>query len=191
MKLNLQYSENEIKKNKLLQEISEIDLEMTHIANKTETIKIFLNELQEQHDHQIQTLNTSHGNVVEALEKDKQINQLFIDLKNLELVMEEVSTVGILHGMTAAAATTGGGVGVGGGSHEILLETFVSYSEIETKCVEFLTKRILLMKEKILYSQREVAEYQNLGMSVRPPLLPLHSPFPAHPINRIWLQRSL
>lgn len=178
--LNLQYSELEVKKQKLLQEISEIDLEMAHISNKTGTIKTYINELQQQHDHQINTLNTSHGNIVEALEKDKQINQLFINLKNLETVMDEVSTIGISTGI-------GGhdGNGQGGGSHEILLETFVTYSEIETKCIEFLTKRILLMKEKILYSQREVTEYRNLGMSV----CPFPHSFPPNSVFRIWPQK--
>ena len=164
--LKLQYSDLEKKKTKLLQEISEIDLEMAHISNKTGTIATYINELQEQHDHQINTLNTSHGNIVEALEKDKQIHQLFINLKNLESVMDEVSTsIGII---TTGGSTTGyeSTSGHGGRSHEILLETFVTYSEIETNCIEFLTKRILLMKEKILYSQREVTEYRNLGMSV-------------------------
>jgi predicted RNase H-like nuclease (RuvC/YqgF family) len=164
-KLKTNYSELEMKRARILREISELEEEMAHITSKAETIEMFLKGLQEQHENQINTLNTSHGNIVDALEKDKQLTQLFGNLKELERVMDEVSSVGIATSTATTVATGGAGNG-NGNETEVLLETFVSYSEIETKCIEFLAKRVQLMREKIIYSQREVTEYQNLGMSV-------------------------
>lgn len=167
-KLQLQIHDLEAKKTLLLAELSKIDEEMTNIVSKTATIQNFLTELQTQHEKQINTLNSSHGHVVDALEKDNQLNHLFTNLKSLEHVMDEISTIG-LDSLSSLSTTVHDTI-----KTDSLVDTFVNYSAVEAKCIEFLTKRIVLMKEKISYSEREVTEYKNLGMTVYLSLFHFH-----------------
>lgn len=133
---------------------------MLNISSKTSTIEKYLNELQTQHEKQINSLNSSHGHIVDAIEKDNQLNNLINNLKNLELVMDDVAKVGI-HTLSTLSQSSNQTVNT-----DHLVEIFVTYSKSESKCVEFLSKRIQLMKEKTNYSLREAAEYKNLGMNV-------------------------
>jgi hypothetical protein len=151
----------------LLQEIVEVDEEMGHVSSKASTIQSYLTELQSQHEKQIHTLNASHGHLVDAIDKDNQIQHLFLNLKKLETVLDEISTIG-MGSITSLSHTLHETIKTDG-----LVETFLQYSSVESKCVEFLTKRVILMKEKVKYSQQEVIEYKNLGMTVS--LLPFLS----------------
>jgi hypothetical protein len=165
-KLQSQLHELQTKKSHLLHEITILDEEMTHLTTKASTIQSFLTELQSQHEKQINTLNSSHGHVVEAIEKDNQIQNLFLNLNKLETVLDEVSTIG-MGSITSLSQTLQETVKTDG-----LVDTFLQYSSVESKCIEFLTKRVILMKEKVKFSDQEVVEYKNLGMTVSFSLLP-------------------
>ena len=154
------YSEYENKKKLLELEIIEIEKEMLNISTKTSTIEKYLNELQLQHEKQINSLNSSHGHVVEAIEKDSQLNKIITNLQNLESVMDDVAKIGI-NTLSTLSHSSNQTVNT-----DHLIELFVAYSKSESKCVEFLSRRVQLMKEKTNYSQREATEYKNLGMNV-------------------------
>jgi hypothetical protein len=132
---------------------SELALAHSHVASVQRSIQ----DAQSQHESQLKSTNASHSHVVDAMAKDKEMAALLQSVAETEHVLDDT------------AHSRGGNRSSGSivsYSVEEILAVFASYVESEKDCIEVLSRRVLLLKEKTAHLQREVAEYRTLGMNV-------------------------
>lgn len=151
-------------------QLKNIENEMNMVKNQATSIQTDMSKIKLQQDARMNDLTTSHTDVVQAIEKDKEMQSVLENVKILENMFDKNTNA--IWGISTTSAGAGAGSGAGRGEQKGVDETadlesfFDNYVLAEMKCTEFLCKRHSLMIEKTAHLEREIVEYTNLGMKV-------------------------
>ena len=146
-------------------QLKNIENEMNMVKSQANSIQEDMSKIKLQQELRLTDLTTSHSDVVQAIEKDKEMQSVLDSVHLLESDLNQSThdIWGDTVDVSASAASLGGTNVVEASDLE---KVFENYILAELKCTEFLCKRHSLMIEKTAHLEREIDEYTNLGMKV-------------------------
>lgn len=142
-------------------QLKNIENEMNMVKSQANSIQADMSKIKLQQEARMIDLTSSHADVVQAIEKDREMQLVLENVRTLENSWSK-STNEIWGGVTADRTPSV----VERPDASELEGVFENYVLAEMKCTEFLCKRNSLMIEKAVLLEREIVEYTNLGMKV-------------------------
>jgi chromosome segregation ATPase len=153
---NMMKQYNYLKQQMLIIE-NDINLEQLKIT----TLQNNINNIQLNYENSINNLNNSQKYLINILEKEKNIHNIF-DL--IHVYENNVDT--ITNDLYSTNINSNNNSSNNNNDKSNILLYLKNYLCIEEKCINYISKRMILVHDKIQHLIREVTEYRNMGMQV-------------------------
>jgi hypothetical protein len=147
-------------------QLKNIENEMNMVKSQASTIQADMSMIKLKQEARMNDLTSSHTDVVQAIEKDKEMQSVLDNVRLLENNLDKGTNAIWGTRTTAQVSSPTSQTGSQLVAPSDLEKVFENYVMAEMKCTEFLCKRHSLMIEKTAHLEREIVEYTNLGMKV-------------------------